>query len=415
VKPAATPRKPRAKGRRLRVLLAPCGFKEGLTVAELMRDMARGVEAAAPDAEILRAPMFDGGEGFTETLVQLTGGSLHPVRVTGPLGCPVDAQVGLLGGVHRGEAVIEIAAAAGLRHVPLDARDLSKTTSYGVGELILAAADLGARRLLVGCGDSGVNDGGAGLAEALGIHLLNGRNRPIGRGGGALARLRRIDMSGRDSRVAGLNISVAVNCRNRLLGPKGVTRVFGPQKGASGAMVSALECGLENLAAKIQRDLGIDVRTMSGAGASGGIGAGLHAFAGARLNPRFKVLSRFLRFDELLDRADLILTAEGCIDWLTPFGKLPAEVARRAKRRGIPVIAIVGSVGEGAAANLAVGVSAYISILNRPMSLAEALAQAPDLVVEATGQAVRLALLDCRPGRRLDHARRGARKYASAI
>jgi glycerate kinase len=391
--------KSRARGQPLRVLLAPCGFKEGLTVSELIECMGRGVAAAAPDAEILQAPMADGGEGFTRTLVDLTGGSLHDVRVSGPTGRTVAAQVGLLGGSHAGTAALEIAAAAGLRLVPRRSRDPLRTTSYGVGELIAAALDLGARRLVIGCGDSGVNDGGAGLVQALGVRLLDRRGRPIGRGGVALSELARIDADGCDPRISGIKIDVAVNWANVLLGPRGVSRVFGPQKGASAAEISDLEVGLRNLADAMRRDLGVEVAELPGGGASGGIGAALHGFLGAKLWPRFKLLSRYLDFDALLARADLVLTAEGSIDELTPIGKLPGEVARRARRMGVPVIALVGSVGEGARATHDIGIDAYFSILNQPVSLAEAMRRAPELVAEATEQAVRLALLDCSAGR----------------
>jgi glycerate kinase len=386
----------RRKQDTLSILLAPCGFKESLTVSELIECMARGVKAAAPDARILRAPMVDGGEGFARTLTEPTGGRLHPVSATGPVGQRLRAHIGRLGGPHTGTAAIEIAAAAGLRHVPLDRRDPLRTTSYGVGELISAALDLGMERLLIGCGDSGVNDGGAGLAEALGVRLLDRRGKSIGRGGRALERLVAVDVSARDPRVERVQIDVAVNWNNLLLGPRGVARTFGPQKGASPAAVAKLERGLSNLAKVVRRDLGLPVRSMPGAGASGGLGAGLHAFLGARLCPRFEVLTRFLDFDALLDRADLVLTAEGSIDRLTPIGKLPAEIARRAKLRGIPVVALVGTVGEGAQATHAIGIDAYFSILNRPCSLTEAMSKAPELVAEATEQALRLALLNWR-------------------
>lgn len=389
-------RKGSGRGRgRPRILLAPCGFKEGLTVSELIDCMARGVEAASPNAEILRAPMVDGGEGFTETITELTGGRLHAVTTTGPVGQRLKANIGHLGGPHAGTVVMEIAAAAGLRHVPLDQRDPLRTTSYGVGELIGAALDLGADRVLIGCGDSGVNDGGAGLAQALGVRLLDWRGKPIRRGGRGLARLATVDISARDPRLDRVQIDVAVNWHNKLLGPRGVARVFGPQKGASPTAVAELEGGLTNLATVIRRQLGLSVRNMPGAGASGGLGAGLHAFVGARLYPRFEVLTRFLDFDSLLERADLVLTAEGTIDRLTPIGKLPAEIARRAKLRGVPVVALVGSVGKGARATHGIGIDAYFSILNRPYSLASAMSNAPKLVEEATEQIVRLALLNC--------------------
>jgi glycerate kinase len=377
----------------LRVLLAPCGFKENLLVGELIECMALGVAAAAPNAEILRAPMVDGGEGFTRTLVELTGGTLDSVTVTGPVGQKILAEIGLLAGVYRGQAVIEIAAAAGLRHVPHDARDPRKTTSYGVGELIRCALDLGASRLLIGCGDSGVSDGGIGLAEALGARPLDRHGRKIGCGGAALRRLTSIDLSGLDPGLRRARIEAAVNWQNVLLGPRGVARLYGPQKGASPKAVAELEEGLRTLAAVIDRELGIDVASMSGGGASGGLGAGMHALLGAKLVPRFQIASRFVKFDRLLARADLVLTAEGSIDQLTACGKMPAEIARRAKRRGVPVIALVGTIGAGAEANHAVGIEAYFSILNEPCSRAEAMEKAPKLVAQATEQIMRLVLL----------------------
>lgn len=356
--------------------------------------MSRGVKAAAPRAEILCAPMADGGEGFARTLVKLTAGHLRPARVTGPVGQRLEAHIGLLGGAHVGTAAIEIAAAAGLRHVPADQRNPLWTTSYGVGELIRKALDLRPARLLIGCGDSGVNDGGAGLAQALGVRLTDRRGRSIGRGCSALSGLAHVDLSGRDPRLADLQIDVAVNWDNVLLGRRGVSRVFGPQKGASPKDLGKLEHGLRNLATVMRRDLGIDVRTMQGAGASGGLGAGLHAFLGARLLPRFEILSRFLDFDALLERSDLVLTAEGSIDGLTPVGKLPAEVARRAKQAGIPVVALVGRVGDGAGSAHAIGIDAYFSVLDGPRSMAEAMSRAPELVTKVTEQVVRLALLN---------------------
>ena len=384
--------------RPIRVLLAPSGFKESLGVTDVIEAMAGGVASAAPSARILRAPMVDGGEGFTETLVALTRGTMEPVVVTGPVGRPVEAFVGFMGGTAKRVAVIEMAAAAGLRLVPRDMRDPTATTSYGVGELIRAALDRGAEKILIGCGDSGINDAGAGMAQALGVRLLHADGREIGRGGSALGSLARIDLTGRDPRLAGVEIDVAVNWHNVLLGERGVARVFGPQKGATPDQVEALSAGLETFAAVARRDLGIEFDGMAGSGASGGLGAGLHALIGAALHPRWDVVMSYVDLDRNLAKADLVITAEGSLDGQTPYGKAPAEIARRAKRWKLPVIALAGTVGQGAASTLSVGVDAYFSILTRPCSLDEAVADARRLVRDATEQAVRLFAL----GRGLD-------------
>ncbi len=376
----------------LRILLAPSGFKEGPDARAVLAHMERGVLAAAPDVHVLRAPMVDGGEGFTETLVERAGGTLHPVTVMGPVGQPVAAKVGLIRDRGHAIGIIEIAAAAGLRLVPADARDPSRTTSYGVGELIRTALDLGVTRLLVGCGDSGVNDGGAGMAQALGVRLQDSRGRDLAHGGRALARLARVDLGGRDPRIGRVRIDVAVNWQNMLLGSRGVSRVYAPQKGATPRMVKDLEAALTTFAATVRRDLGIDLAPLPGAGASGGLGAGLHAFLGARLRPRLDIVSRFIPLDDLLASADLVITAEGRIDGQTAIGKVPSEVARRAKRFGLPVIALAGSIAPDACAVLGAGIDAYMSILKTPESQERAMERAPDLIAEATEQAVRFAL-----------------------
>ena len=374
----------------MRILIAPSGFKESLGVLEVTQAMAEGVRAVLPDAEIIEAPLVDGGEGFTEALTQATGGTRHPVRVTGPVGEPVEANIGFLGGAPVCTAVLEMAAAAGLRLVPRDRRDPCLTTSRGVGELIRAALDAGAERILIGCGDSGINDGGAGMAQALGLRLLDAAGEEIGPGGAELARLARIDVAGRDPRLERVQIDAAVNWHNALLGPRGVARVFAPQKGATPAQVEQLEAALEHYAAVIQRDLGIAVAEQAGAGASGGLGAGLHALLGARLHPRYDIVMRYLELDRLMARADLVLTAEGSLDAQTPYGKIPAEVARRAKRHGLPVIALAGTLGKGAALNLEHGIDAYASIMQRPCTLDEAIDQAARLLTKATEEAMRM-------------------------
>jgi glycerate kinase len=372
------------------ILVAPSGFKESLSVTAVTEAMAEGALRALPDAQVLKAPMVDGGEGFVEALVTATGGTIHRLRVTGPVGDPVDSFFGLLGGGGPRTAVIEMAAAAGLSLVPRDRRDPTRTTSHGVGELILAALDHGVDRILIGCGDSGINDGGAGMAQALGARLMDSAGIDLCRGGGELCRLARIDMTGIDPRLAGVQVDAAVNWHNVLLGPRGVARVFAPQKGATPDQVVLLEAGLERYAATIRRDLRIDVGQAPGMGASGGLGAGRHAFAGARLHPRYDIVMRYLDFDRLLADADLVLTAEGSLDGQTPFGKIPAEVGRRARALGIPVIALAGTIGKGCADNFAHGIDAFASIVKRPCTLEEAIARADRLLVRATEDALRM-------------------------
>lgn len=377
----------------LTVLIAPSGFKESLSVDEVAQAIAEGIRRAAPGARILSAPMVDGGEGTTEALVRATGGTLHPVTVTGPVGDPVAAAFGLLGGDGPRTAVIEMAAAAGLRLVPRDRRNPMLTTSRGVGELILAALDAGAERILVGCGDSGINDGGAGMAQALGARLLCEDGAELGSGGGELLWLHRIDLSGLDPRLAQVQIDAAVNWHNALLGPRGVARVFGPQKGATPAQVQDLERALIRWAAAIRAETGVDVAAAPGAGASGGLGAGLMAFAGARLHPRFDIVMQYLDFDRLLDQADLVITAEGALDGQSPYGKVPCEVARRAEEQGVPTIALAGTIGKGAGETLAHGISAFASIVKRPCTLEEAMAKGEKLLRRAAEDAMRMVLV----------------------
>jgi glycerate kinase len=381
-----------------RVLIASSGFKESLSACEVAECIAAGLERVMPDARITRAPLVDGGEGFTEALVAATGGRLQEITVTGPVGQPVAAHYGFLGGEGHRTAVLEMASAAGLRLVPRDARDPLVTTTYGVGELIRAALDAGAERILVGCGDSGTNDGGAGAAEALGVKLLKADGSPIGHGGAALAEIDRVDLSGRDERLSGVTFDVACNIHNVLCGKQGVARIFGPQKGASPETVDQLEQGLERYAEVVERDAGRDVRFMPGGGASGGMGAGLHALLGATLHPRYDIILEYFKLDEALQAADLVLTAEGGINFQTPHGKIPAEVARRAKKYGLPVLAIVGSIGERAEINYEHGIDAMFSILAEPCTLEEAISDARPLLERCAENVMRAVVAGTRLG-----------------
>ena len=376
--------------RALNVLIAPSGFKESLSAEEVADRIAEGVLDTMPGARVTKLPMADGGEGFTQALVNATGGTLRPARVTGPVGTPVDAFFGLLGGRTSQTAVIEMAAAAGLRLVPRDRRNPMLTTSRGVGELIRAALDAGAQRVLLGCGDSGINDGGAGMVQALGARLLDAQGRELGAGGGELLRLHRIDLSGLEPRLARVQLDAAVNWHNLLLGARGVARVFGPQKGATPDQVVQLEAALENWAACITQATGVRWGSQPGTGASGGLGTGFAALLGGQLHPRFDIVMQYLELDRLIAQADLVITAEGSLDDQTPFGKVPAEVAARAKKRGLPVIALAGTIGHGVEINLDHGIDAFASMLSRPCTLDQAIADAGKLLRRSASDMLRM-------------------------
>ncbi|HUT37652.1 MAG TPA: glycerate kinase [Planctomycetota bacterium] len=372
----------------MKIVIAPDSFKECLAAEAVAEAMARGVRVAAPGAEVVCVPMADGGEGTVRALVAATGGRLRQARVTGPLGEPVEAEFGLLGDGTAG--VIEMAAASGLPLVPLERRDPTKTTTWGTGELIAAALGLGAERLILGIGGSATVDGGAGMAQALGARLLDAAGKPIGWGGGELARLARIDVSGIVPRLAGVACDVACDVTNPLAGPRGAAAVYGPQKGATPAMVKQLDANLAHLAAVVRRDLGVDVCDVPGAGAAGGLGAGLMAFLHARLRPGVELVIQAVRLQEKLAGADLVLVGEGQMDEQTAYGKVPVGVSRLARRLGIPAVAIVGSLGQGFEAVHDEGITACFSILDPPMTLQEAIGRAPELLASAAEEVVRL-------------------------
>ncbi|MBO0131811.1 glycerate kinase family protein [Agrobacterium burrii] len=376
-----------------RVVVAPSGFKESLSAEQAADCIEKGVLRAFPGSVVNKVPMADGGEGFTRALVGATHGTIHPVTVTGPVGEPVQAFVGFLGGGAEPTAVIEMAAAAGLSLVPRDRRNPCLTTSYGVGELVRAALDLGAKRILLGCGDSGINDGGAGMAQALGIRLLDANGNELDRGGAALTQLNRIDISPRDPRLAHVRIDAAVNWHNQLLGERGVARVFGPQKGATPEQVEDLAAAMEIYAARIKDATGLDVGSAPGAGASGGLGAAVLGLLCGRLHPRYEIVMQYLEIDDYIRDADLVITAEGSLDGQTPFGKVPAEVARRAKEVGVPVVALAGTIGKGVRLNLDCGIDAFASILTRPCSLEDAISSAPKLLARSAEDAVRMIMI----------------------
>jgi glycerate kinase len=365
----------------MRFVIAPDSFKGSASAREVAQAIAEGLKAALPDAVCDLVPMADGGEGTVDALVAATGGRIVSVRVTGPLGEPVDSFFGILGDGET--AVIEMAAAAGLPLVPPEKRNPMVTTTYGVGELMRAALDAGCRRLIIGIGGSATNDGGAGMAQALGVRLLDEQGNEIGFGGGALERLARLDLSDFDRRVWDAEILVACDVTNPLTGPNGASAVYGPQKGATPEMVRQLDANLRHYAAVLQRDLGVEVETVAGAGAAGGLGAGLLAFCRAQLRRGVELVIHAVRLPERVQKADLVITGEGCLDFQTGFGKVPHGVAQVAKRYGKSVIALVGQLGEGAERCRQWGIDACFPILSKPMSEQEAMANAIPLLRRA--------------------------------
>jgi len=382
----------------IRVIVAPDKFKGSLSAPEAARAIGRGVARAAPDAVVDLVPMADGGEGTVEALVEATGGTYREATVSGPMGTPVNARYGRLGDGRT--AVIEMAAASGLILVPPDRRDPLRASTRGTGELIRAAIGDGATRLIVGIGGSATNDGGAGLAQSLGYRLLDPDGIDLPPGGGALARLDRIDPSGRDPGLSGVDLFVASDVDNPLCGPHGASAVYGPQKGATPGQVEGLDRNLAHLARIIGRDLGVDVAEVPGAGAAGGLGAGLIAFAGGTLGPGVDRVIEAVGLAGRLDGADLCLTAEGAIDGSTAFGKTAVGVARLARSLACPTLALVGSIGPGAEEVLREGIDAYFSLCPGPLSLAEAIDRAAELLERAAEQATRAFLAGLRGGRR---------------
>jgi glycerate 2-kinase len=371
----------------VRVVIAPDKFKGSLTALEAAAAMAVGVARAAPEASIDQVPMADGGEGTTQALVAATGGSFREAQVTGPLGDPVIACFGLLGDGRT--AVLEMAAASGLVLVPPEKRNPLVATTRGTGELLLAAIAAGARRVVIGIGGSATNDGGAGFGQAIGFRLLDDQDRDLEPGGGNLARLARIDRLARRSELEGVEIAVACDVTNTLCGPRGASAVYGPQKGANPSMVEILDQNLAHFAAVVERDLGVTIKDLPGSGAAGGLGGGLVAFAGGKLEPGALLIIDAVKLAERLENADLCLTGEGAIDAQSAFGKTAVGVAQLARSLSCPTLALAGSIGPGARAVLEHGVDAYFAICPGPLSLEEAIDQAGPLLEQSAEQAVR--------------------------
>ncbi len=358
----------------MKIVIAPDSYKESLSALEVAQAVEAGFRQVFPDADYVLVPVADGGEGTVDAMVAATGGRKETVTVSGPLGEPVEAFYGLTG--DGDTAVIEMAAASGLALVPPDRRNPLLTNSRGTGELIRAALDAGARRFILGIGGSATNDGGAGMVQALGVRLLDLEGRELDGSGGDLARLERIDVSALDPRLAECRIEVACDVDNPLTGARGASAVFGPQKGATPEMVQALDANLARFARIVERDLGVAVDAVPGAGAAGGMGAAMLAFFGATLKPGIEIVTAAVDLDAHVRDADLVITGEGRIDFQTVHGKTPIGVARVAKRHGKPVIGIAGSLGAEVGVVHAHGIDAVFSVLGKPCTLDEALRDA---------------------------------------
>lgn len=362
----------------MKIVIAPDSYKESLSALAVATCIEDGFREVFPAAEFVKLPLADGGEGTVEAMVAATGGRIITVEVTGPLGETTPAFFGLSGDGRS--AFIEMAAASGLERLPAGRRNPLKTTSYGTGELIRCALEHGVRHCIIGIGGSATNDGGAGMVQALGARLLDERGEEIGFGGAALATLAQIDLSRLDARIGQCRFEVACDVTNPLTGPEGASAIFGPQKGATPQMVAELDGALGHYAQVIKRTLGVDVEQVPGAGAAGGMGAGLLAFCRAELRQGIEIVTEALGLDALVRDATLVITGEGRIDSQSIKGKVPIGVARVAKRYGKPVIGIAGSLSDDVGVVHQHGVDAVFSVLYRVCTLEEALHDAAENV-----------------------------------
>lgn len=373
----------------MNIVVCTDSFKGSLTSAQAGNLMIKGLRRVFPDAEYRLIPMADGGEGTASALTQALGGRMETARVHGPLGKEVEADVGFL---PDGSAVMDMASASGLTLVASNELDPMRADTFGTGELIRYALDMHCSRIYLGIGGSATNDGGSGMARALGARFLDEKGAELPPGGGALKNLSRVDCAGLDQRLRETSIEVMCDVDNPLCGPEGASFVYGPQKGAAPDMVHALDAALDHYQRVLARQTGLDLAGKPGAGAAGGLGYGLMIFAKARLCPGVDTLLKLSRFDELMAQCDLVVTGEGRIDGQSAHGKTPCGVARAAARHSVPVIAIGGSLGEGAEALYGLGVGGLESCVRQVMPLDQALARVDELLPQAAERAGRMLL-----------------------
>ncbi|PZD95483.1 glycerate kinase [Paenibacillus sambharensis] len=372
----------------MHIVVAPDSYKGSVSAREAAEAMARGVRLALPDCKISKVPVADGGEGTLDCVLEASGGTAHTLMVSDPLGRSVPARLGILDG--SGTCIIETAEACGLHRLTEPERNPLVTSTFGVGQLIMAGLDLGCRSFVLGLGGSSTNDGGAGMLQALGIRLLDKHGEELVPGGAALERLHQISTDLLDPRLAGTSFIAACDVDNPLIGPDGASAVFGPQKGASLEDVSLLDNCLAVWADHTEAATGIRLHSLPGAGAAGGMGGALIAYLRARMVPGFEVAAEMTGLEAHIRAADLVLTGEGRTDAQTIHGKAPCGVARLAQRYGVPAVVLSGAAGSDSKALHTAGVTAVFSITNEPMLLEAAIRRAPMLIEQAAEQVVRL-------------------------
>ena len=371
----------------MKIVIAIDSFKGCCSTITAAEAVERGLSSGRRKLDIVKIPVADGGEGTVDVLVYGLDGNYETVKVLDPLGRTIESSYGILPDLS---AVIEMASASGLPLLDRKEYDPMKTTTFGTGQMIKDALDKGCRKIYIGLGGSATNDGGVGMAHALGASFRDAFGTEIGYGGCELGIIRTIDLSGMDPRISEAEFIALSDVTSPLCGPKGASVVFGPQKGAGSDMIKVLDSNLYHYGQAIEALTGIDVINAPGSGAGGGIGAGLIAFCNAKIQSGVDVILNMLNFDRCLNDADLVITGEGRIDLQTAAGKLPAGIAGRAAKYGIPVIAIVGSVGEGAEVLYDHGIDAMVSIVNKPMSLEESLARGVELIEKAAANIIRI-------------------------
>jgi glycerate kinase len=371
----------------MKIVVAPDSFKGSLTAIEVSVAIEQGIREVFPEAEVIKIPMADGGEGTVQCLVNATGGKILEEKVIGPLGDEVLAFYGILG--DRKTAIVEMAAASGLTLVPENKRNPLITTTYGTGQLIKAALNQGCRKMIIGIGGSATNDGGAGMVQALGVKLLDQEGKEVGFGGGELKKIVKIDISCMDNRLSDIKVLVASDVNNPLCGPQGASRIYGPQKGATPETIEELDKSLSYFAELIKRDLNKDVKDIPGAGAAGGLGASLMAFLNAELRPGIEIMIEAVKLEQAIKDADLVITGEGKIDSQTIYGKAPIGVAKIAKKYNIPVVAVAAIIEEDSQIFQSYGIDTLIKVSEPPMRLSEIKAKKICLIKRSIKQFLR--------------------------